>query len=47
MNRAIRAQARRASAKVDRALRRGWRPGAAPVASFGTKRQTRREAGGQ
>ena len=42
-----RAQRRSAERKIARAIRRGWRPGLGPVASFGTKRQTRREAGGQ
>jgi hypothetical protein len=47
MRPALRAQARRAVAKIERALRRGWAPGKGPVCSFGKRRQTRREAGGQ
>ena len=47
MRPALRAQARRASAKITRALARGWRPGTAPVCSFGQKRRARRQGGEQ
>jgi hypothetical protein len=47
MRPALRSQARRASAKVEKAIARGWKPGLGPVASFGTKRRARRQGGEQ
>ena len=39
------AQARRAVAKAERAVRKGWRPGRGPICSYGTKRRARRQEG--
>ena len=43
----LRSQSRSAARKIEIALRRGWRPGAGPVCSYGTKRRARRQEGEQ
>jgi hypothetical protein len=36
-------QARKAAAKITAAIRKGWRPGAGPICSYGSRRARRQE----